>query len=153
MERKRYYEWCVCPNGLIVGTASENPRSSDFSLRLRPGSLSFFLSKVMDGRRLHAEQSNGRNVISTSAIHKWSASRISGPQFAARSTSHVHTHDSGMSPMMMMSHFGHEAIFTLDYTINENQTFDCLMPGTKGHRHHHFHWPHPHTVQKVLQFC
>lgn len=28
----------------------------------------------------------------------------------------------------MMSHFGHEAIFTLDYTINENQMSDCLMP-------------------------
>lgn len=31
----------------------------------------------------------------------------------------------------MMSHFGHEAIFTLDYTINENQMFDCLMPGQR----------------------
>lgn len=34
---------------------------------------------------------------------------------------------TGNRATMMMSYFGHEAIFTLDYAINENQMFDCLM--------------------------
>jgi len=79
-----------------------------------------FPSPMMDGDGLRVRQSNGRNVINTS--RKWSA----GPRI---SQSHTCTHDR----TTMMSHFGHEAIFTLDYTINENQTFDCLMPGSKGH--------------------
>ncbi|KAL7738255.1 hypothetical protein ACLKA6_006586 [Drosophila palustris] len=46
----------------------------------------------------------------------------------------------------MMSHFGHEAIFTLDYTINENQMFDCLMPGQwEGHGLGHGQKSHPET--------
>lgn len=75
------------------------------------------------------KQSNGRNVINT--IHK-----------CAHTLAHTHAHTShtgwqedggkGISVTVtrptMMSHFGHEAIFTLDYTINENQMSDCLMP-------------------------
>lgn len=70
---------------------------------------------------------------------------ISGQQEQRISHSHTCTNDS----MMMMSHFGHEAIFTLDYTINENQTFDCLMPGTKGHPH----WHRPPSQKKCCNFA
>jgi len=59
----------------------------------------------------------------------------------------------------MMSHFGHEAIFTLDYTINENQMFDCLMPGQHQHQRatqnpvSSRHGRMEGTTSNVLQFC
>lgn len=65
----------------------------------------------------------------------------STPSISVHTLRHTHTRQSavkgegvgkgipvtGTRPTMM-SHFGHEAIFTLDYTINENQMSDCLMP-------------------------
>lgn len=71
----------------------------------------------MDARGKKMKQSNGRNVINT--IHKWTGWKWGTETVTGKRAT-------------MMSYFGHEAIFTLDYAINENQMFDCLMPGQRG---------------------
>lgn len=74
------------------------------------------------------KQSNGRNVINT--IHK--CAHTQAHSYAAQWCVKGGGGGKGIpvtgTRPTMMSHFGHEAIFTLDYTINENQMSDCLMP-------------------------
>lgn len=92
--------------------------------------------------RVHG-RSNQMVVMSSTPAISGQKDHTSSSRSRSRRPKDILTHTCPHVRMMMMSHFGHEAIFTLDYTINENQTFDCLMPGTKGHLHHQP--PHHHA--------
>lgn len=58
-----------------------------------------------------------------------------------------------IGPRTMMSYFGHEAIFTLDYAINENQMFDCLMLCQRRSAWVSSMAPEHHPASAPLQKC